>query len=142
MQGYPDGARYACDNMWTHASAEELLPGLHANADTMPPPTSHCLWLNWGASPERQDMAYSLEDEIYLALYGCWSDASDDDRYADWPRSNMAAMADLATGIQLADENLGERAAPFASDEHMARLDRIRADRDPDGRFHPWMGRA
>jgi FAD/FMN-containing dehydrogenase len=142
MQEYPDGARYACDNMWTHASADELLPGLHAIAESMPPPTSHCLWLNWGPSPEREDMAYSMEDEIYLALYGCWSDPADDERYADWPRSNMAAMADLATGIQLADENLGERAARFTSDARMDRLDRIRAERDPDGRFHAWMGRV
>ena len=52
----------------------------------------------------------------------------------------MAAMEHLATGIQLADENLGQRPAPFAT-EDMARLDRVRAAYDPDGRFHSWMGR-
>ena len=29
----------------------------------------------------------------------------------------MAAMSELATGVQLADENLGERPAPFVSDK-------------------------
>jgi FAD/FMN-containing dehydrogenase len=53
----------------------------------------------------------------------------------------MEAMAHLATGIQLADENLGERPGRFATDEHMARLDAARAVYDPDGRFHSWMGR-
>jgi FAD/FMN-containing dehydrogenase len=53
----------------------------------------------------------------------------------------MAAMAPLASGIQLADENLGARPAKFASDENMAKLDRIRAAYDPDSRFFPWMGR-
>jgi len=142
MQEYPDGHRYAADNMWTSAPAEDLLPGLHRILETMPPAPSHCLWLNWGPSPTRPDMAYSMEDEVYLALYGVWTDPADDDRHGDWPRDNMAAMAHLATGIQLADENLGRRPAAFATDANMARLDAIRAERDPAGRFHPWMGRV
>jgi hypothetical protein len=108
----------------------------------MPPHPSHFLWLNWGPSPARQDMAYSLEDDIYLALYTAWSDPADDHTYSDWARSNMAEMAHLATGVQLADENLGARPAPFASDANMVRLDEVRSTRDPEGRFHSWMGRV
>ncbi|CAN5749480.1 FAD-binding oxidoreductase [soil metagenome] len=141
MSNYPGGHRYAADNMWTSASAAELMPGIHRILETMPPHPSHFLWLNWGPSPQRQDMAYSLEDEIYLALYSAWPDERDDALYADWSRSNMASMAHLATGIQLADENLGQRPAKFASDDAMARLDKIRAAYDPDGRFYRWMGR-
>ena len=110
--------------------------------ETMPPHPSHFLWLNWGPSPTRQDMAYSLEAEIYLALYTVWQDPADDEKYGDWARSNMAAMSHLASGIQLADENLGQRPARFATDESMARLDKVRAVYDPAGRFHTWMGRA
>jgi FAD/FMN-containing dehydrogenase len=141
MSNYLADHRYAADNMWTSAPAEALLPGIRRILDTMPPHPSHFLWLNWGPSPPRQDMAYSLEDEIYLALYGGWMDPADDDSYGDWARSNMAAMADLATGIQLADENLGQRPARFVTDEAMARLDDVRAAYDPDGRFYSWMGR-
>jgi FAD/FMN-containing dehydrogenase len=54
----------------------------------------------------------------------------------------MAAMAHLSSGVGLADENLGRRPAKFASEENMARLDRIRAEYDPDGRFHSWLGRV
>lgn len=50
-------------------------------------------------------------------------------------------MAHLSSGIQLADENLGRRPARFVSDENLARLDEVRATYDPDGLFHPWMGR-
>lgn len=142
MTNYPSGHRYATDNMWTSAAAADLLPGLRRIIDTMPPHPSHFLWLNWGPSPAREAMAYSLEDEIYLAVYTAWSDPADDDRYGDWARSNMAGMAHLATGVQLADENLGARPARFASDDSMARLDEIRATHDPDGRFHSWMGRV
>ena len=141
MTHYLGDHRYTADNMWTSASADELLPGIRTILDTMPPHPSHFLWLNWGPSPRRQDMAYSVEDEIYLALYGSWKDAVDDDKYGDWARSNMAAMSHLATGIQLADENLGRRPARFATDEAMDRLDKARDVYDPDGLFNSWMGR-
>ena len=141
MSNYLADHRYGADNMWTSASADALCPGIRRILDTMPPHPSHFLWLNWGPSPARQDMAYSLEDEIYLALYGGWLAQADDARYADWARSNMSAMADLATGIQLADENLGQRPARVVTDEAMARLDTVRAAYDPGGVFYSWMGR-
>jgi FAD/FMN-containing dehydrogenase len=140
---YPDEHRYAVDNMWTHAPATELLPGLRRIAETMPPAPSHMLWMNWGpaAGPERPDMAFSVEDETYIALYGVWPDAASDAEVVPWPTERMREMEGLATGIQLADENLGQRPARFASDSSLARLDRLRAELDPDGLFHPWMGR-
>ena len=97
---------------------------------------------NFGArrGVKRPDMAFSLEDEVYLALYGGWTDPADDDRYASWAVSHMRAMEPLASGIQLADENLGERPARFATDGTLARLAAARSRYDPDGRFHSWMG--
>ena len=76
-----------------------------------------------------------------IAVYGVWADATDDAANVPWPAARMREMAPLATGIQLADENLGARPARFASDANLARLDEIRARYDPDGRFHAWMGR-
>jgi len=138
---FPDGNRFAADNMWTSAPAAALLPGLRRIADTLPPEPSHAMWMNWGPSPARADMAYSVEDEVYIALYASWTDSADDDRHARWPGDRMREMQDLATGIQLADENLGVRPARFVSDGHLRRLDEIRARYDPDSRFHSWMGR-
>ncbi|WP_205872927.1 FAD-binding oxidoreductase [Mycobacterium camsae] len=141
MSHYLADHHYAVDNMWTSAPAEDLLPGIRTILETLPPHPSHFLWLNWGPCPPRQDMAYSIEADIYLALYGSWKDPADNAKYGDWARSNMAAMSHLATGIQLADENLGQRPARFATDEAMARLDKARAAYDPDGLFNSWMGR-
>jgi len=138
---YPDEHRYAVDNMWTHAPAAQLLPGLRRIAETLPEAPSHMLWMNWGPSPARPEMAYSVEDENYIALYGVWQDPADDAANVSWVADRMGEMEDLASGIQLADENLGQRPARFASDANMARLDAVRAQYDPDGLFHPWMGR-
>jgi FAD/FMN-containing dehydrogenase len=141
MSHYLSDHHYAVDNMWTSAPAEDLLPGIRNILDTIPPFPAHFLWLNWGPVPPRQDMAYSIEGDIYLALYGSWKDPADESKYADWARSNMEAMSHLAVGIQLADENLGQRPARFATDEAMAKLDRLRAEYDPDGLFNSWAGR-
>ncbi|PQM44375.1 6-hydroxy-D-nicotine oxidase [Mycobacterium talmoniae] len=67
---YPRGHRYAVDNMWTSASAEELLPGLRRILDTMPPPPSHLLMYNWGRRAARRGLFYGLEDEINLRDLG------------------------------------------------------------------------
>jgi FAD/FMN-containing dehydrogenase len=138
---YPDNHRWVTDNMWTHAPVEELLPGLHRIAETLPGAPSHMLWMNWGASPPRQDMAYSVEDETYIACYAASPGADADRVNVDWSTERMRELEHLSTGIQLADENLGRRAARFVSDENLRRLDRVRAVYDPDGLFHPWMGR-
>jgi FAD/FMN-containing dehydrogenase len=138
---YPEGWRYAVDNMWTSAPFDQLLAGLRAVADTLPTKPSHMMWMNWGPSPERPEMAYSMEDEIYIACYSVWDDEMRDAEFADWPTERMRAMESCQTGIQLADENLGRRPAPFVGDAQLARLDELRAQWDPDGRFHSWMGR-
>ena len=141
MLAYPEGGRRSVDNMWTSAPAAELAAGVRAMAETIPPAPSHVLWLNWGAPVERPDMAYSLEDEVYIAVYGGWMDPADDERYAGWAETHMRAMEPLASGIQLADENLGRRPAPFMAEANLARLDAICGEWDPGRRFRSWMGR-
>lgn len=138
---FPPNVRWCADNIWTDAPMDELLPGLNAIADTMPPAPSHALWLNWHPPKERPDMAFSLEANRYLAVYGEWKHAADDHRYENWATQRMSAMQDHAVGIQLADENLGKRPARFMKDENLTRLDSLRAKYDTSGLFRPWMGR-
>jgi hypothetical protein len=86
-------------------------------------------------------MAYSIEDDLYIALYGVWTDPADDAAGVAWATERMRELEPHASGIQLADENLGNRPARFLSDEHFKRIDELRTKHDPDGRFHTWMGR-
>jgi FAD/FMN-containing dehydrogenase len=142
MTNYPTGYRYIADNMFTSAPAEELLPGIRKIIETMPPHPSHFIFTGWKPSTDRTELAFAMDDEIYMALYTVWRDSADDERHRDWAGSNMAAMSHLATCVALADENLGRRPAKFISDANMARLDTVRSIYDPDGRFHSWMGRV
>ncbi len=70
-----------------------------------------------------------------------WQDPARDEANVAWATERMREMEHLASGIQLADENLGSRPARFISEAHMAGSTTLRAIHDPDERFHPWMGR-
>jgi FAD/FMN-containing dehydrogenase len=141
MHHYPDNHRYAVDNMWTGASPEALLPALKRIVAKLPPAPSHILWMNWAPRLRRPDMAFSSEDEIYIAMYGVWQDANDEAKTARWTLDGMTELAPCASGIQLADENLGARPARFMAETNLARLDQLKARLDPAGRFHTYMGR-
>jgi hypothetical protein len=141
MHHYPDNHRYAVDNMWTRASPDELLPALERIVAKLPPAPSHVMWMNWAPRQRRPEMAFSSEDEIYIAMYGVWRDANDEGKAERWALDGMTDLAPYATGIQLADENLGARPARFMAEANLARLDQLKAKRDPAGRFHTYMGR-
>jgi FAD/FMN-containing dehydrogenase len=138
MTHYPENHHWGVDNMWTDAPFEYLLPHLKEIAKTLPPPPSHILWLNWHPTMQRQNMAFSTEDRIYIALYSAWKDASKTAEYGDWATSMMQKMSPLSSGIQLADENLHKRTAPFVEQDNLRRIAQIRAERDPHGLFHEW----
>lgn len=127
------------DNMWIKDGIAPLLPALRTIADTQPPAPSHALWLNWNPQP-KPDMAFSIEARTYLALYGGLRNPADIAEHKDWATKNMRALEAHSAGIQLADENLKNRPARFLSEANMARVERIRATYDPDGRFNTWLG--
>ena len=102
------------------------------------------LWMNWGREPAaRPDMAYSVEDETYIALYGVWAG----------PRATTRANVAWATDRMREMEHARDR-HPARRREPRAASGAVRERRapargstrsapsyDPDGRFHPWMGR-
>lgn len=138
---YPDDKRFIADNMWTHAGFDELRPSLKAILDDFPPSPSHLVWFPWTLTPTRPPMAYSVEDELYIAVYAAWDSAADDAKYRSWVTERMTAMEPFSTGIQLADENLINRPRRFVTEENLQRLDQVKAAYDPDNLFVSWLGR-
>jgi hypothetical protein len=115
---------------------EAVLPGLRRAAETLPPAPSHLIWFNWGETPARPQMAFSVEDRVTVALFGASADPVDDEDVSAWVTGCLREMEDLATGIQIGGENLANRRARFLSEASLDRLDRLRRSRDPEGIFH------
>lgn len=136
----PD-TRWTADSMWMNDPIEPLLPSMRRIADSQPAAPSHALWLNWNPPASRPDMAFSLEARTYLALYGGLRDAAAGPGDETWATEHMRALQTHSVGIQLADENLGRRPAPFMASANLSRLDALRAKYDPEGRINAYMGR-
>lgn len=138
---YPQGAHYAADNMWTSASAEALLPGMRRIVQTLPPAPSHMMWMLWGPTRPRPDMSFSMEADLYIALYGISSDAAGEAASQAWVTERMRELEPLADGVQLADENLGARPFRFMDEAKLKRVEELRTKYDRDGLFHTYMHR-
>jgi FAD/FMN-containing dehydrogenase len=137
---YPREQRYAVDNMWTHAPADDLLPGMRNIASTLPRAPSHMMWMLWGPTQSLPDMAFSLQDDLFVALYAVWEDEAEDAAHQAWVTEHMRNLEPFSSGIQLADENLGARPFRFLADANFTRLQALRAKYDPSGMFHSYMG--
>ena len=84
-------------------------------------------------------MAFSVEAEVYVATYVIYTDAADDARYSGWVHRRTAELAVHGAGVYLGDTDFTRRNDRFLSDAAYRRLAEIRAERDPSGRFAPYL---
>jgi hypothetical protein len=110
-------------------------------SQNLPPAPSHILCLNWYLPKRQTEMAFSVEDHLYIALYGTWKTQAESQIHGNWASSWVQKMNHLSTGIQLADEGLHKRTAQFVSPPHLQKLDEIRTYRDSEGLFNTWYSR-
>ena len=137
----PEGHRYCADSQWTNAGAAELAPLLRQTYEELPTRHSFSIWYGWAPTRELPDMAFSLEANVYLASYGIWEDPAEDEQQRDWVHGRHAALAEqVGEGLYIGDSDFSRRPDRFMADANRLRLEEIRAARDPDGRFVPYLG--
>ena len=134
----PEGVRWNADGMWTNAGPDELVPAVAELFDTIPSAASHVFWYAW-REQDLPDAAISVQGTLYLAAFAGWTDPAETEAMLAWPAGQMRRLEPFSRGIQLADENLHHRPARFLTDENAARLEALRAQYDPDGRFLSYL---
>ena len=135
----PDGHRYAVDCTWTDARAAELAPRLRELWSGLPTEHSFSIWYGWAPAGALPDMAFSIEARAYIATYAIWSDPAEDERHRSWVVRHTADLAELGAGVYLGDTDFTRRADRFMAPDNFARLQAIRAHRDPGGRFCDYL---
>ncbi len=135
----PPGYRYAADNIWTNAGADEVVPALRDAFVTLPTEKSFSFW--YGMAPQRQlpDMALSLQADLYFAAYVIWQDEADDDACREWLATQMRRMEPISEGLYLGDSDLATRPSKFLSGPHWERLEKLRTHYDPAELFLPYL---
>jgi hypothetical protein len=136
----PEGHRYAVDCTWTDARAAELVPYLRALWSELPTEHSFSIWYGWAPNGPLRDMAFSVEAHAYLATYAIWKDEADDERHRAWVVDHTRRLAtDLGVGVYLGDTDFTRRPDRFLAPDNFSRLEEIRSQRDPDGRFAGYL---
>lgn len=135
----PQGHRYACDNFYTNASAEQLVPRLRKLFTELPSPRSHVFWLNWGPTRPLPDMALSVQGDIYIGAYSIWDNPADDAAMERWPVDQIRKFDDVSIGGQMNDENIARHPQRYLSDEANNRLEALREKHDPHGVFLSYL---
>jgi FAD/FMN-containing dehydrogenase len=139
MNADPPGHRTACDNMYTNASAVELVPKLRALFTELPTPRSHVFWFNWGPLRKLPDMALSIQADIYLGAYSIWDDPAEDARMTRWPVDQFRKLDALSAGGQMNDENMQGHPQPYLSERATTHLEQLRGKYDPQHMFVSYL---
>jgi len=139
VQANPEGHRYRVDNAWLSGTPEQVVPALRRTFTELPSPQSFSIWFSMAPLRELPDMAFSMQSEIYNATYLVYPDAADDEAHAAWLAERMAELQPVTVGQYLGDSDLARRELRVLGEAQFARLQQIRAVRDPHRLFTGYL---
>ncbi len=143
---WPEGHRYAADNLWSNTDLTEVVPRLREHIVRAPSAKSLVLVVMPPIAPagaQLPDMAFSMIGRTLVACYSVWEDEADDEANIDWLRNVMEALEPLAVGHYVAETDLlADPSRPTRSFSTAAwkRLMTLSERLDPQGLFHPYLG--
>ena len=89
------------------------------------------IWYGWSPSRPLQDMAFSMEGNVYIAAYTIWAHESDDAAMQDWVTSHFRGLETVSKGSYLGDADLTRRSSKFMADANFAKLGELRRSTTP-----------
>jgi hypothetical protein len=135
----PKDRSYCVDNSWTSATGSVLVPELLPMFEDFPNEHAFLLWFLWRDEPAPEDMALTSPGDIYLSAYAPWDDPADEDACVAWSTGHMRRLQPIATGTSIQEENHSRRFFRPLADHKLRRLEELRAEHDPRGRFTSFL---
>lgn len=142
LRGNPDHHRYFADNAFLTGSTAELVPALVPAFSELPTAKTFTVLGDFTPLMARQlpDMALSVSTDLYFAAYVIGETPAEDARCRSWLDGTMARVAPHSAGCYLGDSDFTVRPDRAMSDAAWSTFQRIRAARDPEGRFPGYLG--
>lgn len=131
----PEGHRWVVDNAWLDGTPEQVVEAARTAFTELPGDLAFTIWFSMAPLRPLPDMAFSLQSDIYLASYVVWQDPALDEAHTGFIERAFTDLQPVTVGQYLGDGDLSRRQVKFMADENWARLQQIRAERDPDNLF-------
>ncbi len=141
LEANPEGHRWVVNNAWLEGSPEKVVQLIAPAFTTLPNPKAFTLWYSNAPIRALPDMAFSLQTEIYFAIYVLWQDAADDEKNKLWLNNIMHRIKPVTAGQYLGDSDFTVLQRKFISETHWEKLENIRSKRDPQRRFHSYLAK-
>jgi FAD/FMN-containing dehydrogenase len=142
LRANPEHHRYFADNAFVAGSPADLVGALVPAFTALPTARTFTVLGDFSSPASRRspDMAVSLPADLYFAAYVIGESSVEDATCRSWLDSTMARVAPHSAGCYLGDSDLSARPDRVMSDAAWAKFCRIRAARDPEGRFPGYFG--
>ncbi len=143
---WPEGHRYAADNLWSNADLTEVVPRLREHVLRSPSAKSLVLVIMPPIPPQGAQLpetAFSMLGRTLVGYYSVWEDEADDEANIGWLKNAMESLDPLAVGHYVAETDLlaePSRPARSFSADAWERLTTLRGRLDPQGVFQPYLG--
>jgi FAD/FMN-containing dehydrogenase len=135
----PEQHRWCVSNAWLTGNADEVVPVIAGSFRNFPGVKTFTLWFSMAPLRPLPDMAFSLQTEIYMAVYAIWEKEEDDDVNKEWIARQMKNIEPVTAGQYTGDSDFTKHQRKFLSDENWAKLEQIRKKYDPDEVFHSYL---
>ncbi|MEN9610954.1 MAG: hypothetical protein RLZZ628_1768 [Bacteroidota bacterium] len=139
LEANPEKHRWTVNNAWLKGSPDEVSTLIAPAFTDLPNSKAFTLWYSMAPLRKLPDMAFSMQTEIYFAAYVLWEEEKDDEQNKIWLSNLMKQIQPVTAGQYLGDSDFTVHQRKFISNENWAKLEAIRAQRDPHRRFHTYL---
>lgn len=139
LENNPEGHRWAVTNAWLEGSPKEVSATVAPSFTDLPTAKTFTLWFSMAPLRPLPDMAFSMQTDIYMAIYTIWEDEKDDERCKEWVRDQVENIEPVTHGQYLGDSDFTAHQRKFISNENYQKLLEIRKKYDPNGTFHSYL---
>lgn len=139
-QGFPDGARYGVDCLWSK-DADTTFEGLARMVAEAPSPMSNAIGVIYGHNSaltrDLPDAALSVIDRVCGIMHGTWISSEDDTENLSWLRTGIDRLNPVTTGRYVGHADLARtgRMDDCHSADARQRIASLARTYDPKGLF-------
>jgi FAD/FMN-containing dehydrogenase len=137
---HPQGMRYLVDSAWVDGPPRDIIAAAKQLVTERPSGTRGHAFFDFSLPrSDALDMAMSLRTDVMLGSYLIYVDEQNDGAYSAWHLDAMKPLEPFTVGQYWGDSDQTRREVKTLTDDAWARLQQIRAERDPHGLFADYL---